>query len=202
MKAYLHRLVTGAVFLLMLTTSLARAAPASSVPEKWHTPYGLYLTPREAYEMKLADTAGTLLIDVRTRAEVKYLGLADGVDANIPIRTLDPEYRWSQKKNTFRTNRNLNFVAAVDRLLTARGLDRKAAIILMCQSGSRAPIAARELHRAGYSKVYTQYQGFEGRKAKEGPLKGQRVVEGWKNDGLPWSYDLSPGQMYFTWSAE
>ena len=98
MKAYLQRLVIGAVFLLMLTTSLARAAPASSVPEKWHTPYGLYLTPHEAYETKLADTAGTLLIDVRTRAEGRYLGLANGVDANIPIRTLDPEYRWNKNK--------------------------------------------------------------------------------------------------------
>ena len=152
--------------------------------------------------MKLADPAGTLLIDVRTRAEIKYIGIADGVDANIPIRMLDPEYRWSKKKNTYRTKHNPNFVAAIDRLLDARALDRKATIILMCQSGSRAPIAARELHKAGFTKVYTQYQGFEGRKAKEGPSKGQRVVEGWKNHGLPWSYDLTPEQMYFTWSGE
>ena len=63
----------------------------------------------------VADPAGILLIDVRTRAEVKYIGLADGVDANIPIRTLDPQYRWSEKKNTYRTKSNANFVAAVDR---------------------------------------------------------------------------------------
>jgi rhodanese-related sulfurtransferase len=105
------------------------------------------------------------------------------------IRSIDG----TRIKSIFRTNHNLDFVAAVDRLLIARELDRKVAIILMCQSGSRAPIAARELHSAGFAKVYTQYQGFEGRKAKEGPLKGQRVVEGWKNGGLPWSYDLTPG---------
>lgn len=152
--------------------------------------------------MKQTYKASTLLIDVRTRAEVKYIGLADGVDANIPIRTIDPDYRWSTKKNTYRTKSNHNFVAAVDRLLAAHGLDRKATIILMCQSGSRAPIAARELHKAGFAKVYTQYQGFEGRKAKKGPSEGQRVIEGWKNDGLPWSYELTPEQMYFTWSGE
>ena len=198
----LERSATCTVVLLLLTISFAHAAPATVVPEKWHTPYSLYLTPKEAYEMKLADPTATLLIDVRTRAEVKYIGLADGVDANIPIRTLDPQYRWSEKKNTYRTKSNANFVAAVDRLLAARSLDRKATIILMCQSGSRAPIAARELHKAGFAKVYTQYQGFEGRKAKEGPSKGQRVVDGWKNHGLPWSYDLTPEQMYFTWSGE
>lgn len=152
--------------------------------------------------MKRADTAGTLLIDVRTRAEVKYIGLADGVDANIPIRTLDPAYRWSEKRNTFRTKPNPDFVAAVNRLLDARSLDRQATIILMCQSGSRVPIAARELHKAGFTQVYTQYQGFEGRKAKDGPSKGQRVVDGWKNEGLPWSYNLTPEQMYFNWSGE
>ena len=202
MKAYLLRRLIGALLLAVVTAAPAGAAPATSVPEKWHTPYHLYLTPREAYDMKQADPAGTLLIDVRTRAEVKFIGLAQGVDANIPVRTLDPEYRWSEKKNTYRTKRNPGFVAAVERLLSARGLDRESPIILMCQSGSRAPIAARELHKAGFTTVYTQYQGFEGRKATDGPSKGQRVIEGWKHAGLPWSYDLDPEQMYFNWSGD
>ena len=202
MKATLNRLTTGILFWLGLTIASAHAAPATSVPEKWHTPFGLYLTPREAHDMKRADPTAVVLIDVRTRAEVKYIGLAKGVDANIPIRMLDPEYRWSEKKNTYRTKQNPDFVAAVNRLLSARALDRRARIILMCQSGSRVPIAARKLHEAGFTNVYTQYQGFEGRKAKDGPAKGQRVIEGWKNRGLPWSYDLSPEQMYFNWSGE
>ncbi len=187
--------------LLALTASIsALAAPVDAVKPKWRTPYDLYLTPREAWEMKTADAEGVLLIDVRTRAEVKFIGIADAVDANIPVRFLREDYAWSEKSNTFRTRENPDFVAAVEALLHLRGLDRASPVILMCQSGSRVPIAARLLHRAGFAEVYTQYQGFEGYKAKDGPDKGKRVVGGWKNAGLPWSYRLDPKKMYFNFS--
>ena len=38
--------------------------------------------------------------------------------------------------------------------------------------------------------------GFEGDKAKSGPQKGQRVVNGWKNSNLSWSYKLKPSKLY------
>lgn len=179
---------------------LCLTAGSQQVPEKWHTPFGLYLTPAEAWQMKTGDPTGVLLIDVRTRGEVKYIGMAGAADANIPIRLLDPAYRWSSKSNTYRTRSNPDFVAAVDGLLARRGLQRDAPIILMCQSGSRVPIAARALHAVGFPRVYTQYQGFEGRKAKSGPQAGQRVVDGWKNAGLPWSYELDSAKMYFNFA--
>jgi rhodanese-related sulfurtransferase len=137
---------------------------------------------------------------VRTRAEVKYIGMANMVDANIPLRLLRDDYAWSEKSATYRTRVNPGFVAAVERLLEHRGLDRNSPIILMCQSGSRVPAAARLLHQAGFGEVYTQYQGFEGFKAKQGPNKGQRVVNGWKNANLPWSYELDAGKMYFNFA--
>ncbi len=192
-------------FTFLLVASLAQAlhaAPIEVVKEKWRTPYDLYLTPREAYQMKLANREGTLLIDVRTRAEIKYIGIADPVDANIPVRMLRDDYAWSNKSSTYRTRKNPAFVVAVDRLLASKGLNRQSPIILMCQSGSRAPIAARLLHTAGFSEVYTQYQGFEGYKAKQGPNKGQRVVNGWKNAGLPWGYRLDPDKMYFNFAPQ
>lgn len=193
---------TLALLLSLGLCATALAAEVDQVPAKWHTPFGLYLTPVEAWRMKTGDPAGVVLIDVRTRAEVKYIGMAQSVDANIPIRTLDPAYAWSSKRNTYRTRANPGFVAAVDRLLRQRGLDRAAPIILMCQSGSRAPIAARALHAAGFTRVYTQFQGFEGRRADSGPRQGQRVVDGWKNAGLPWSYALDPARMYFNFESE
>ena len=38
--------------------------------------------------------------------------------------------------------------------------------------------------------------GFEGDKAKEGDMAGQRVVNGWRNAGLGWSYKISSAQAY------
>jgi rhodanese-related sulfurtransferase len=46
------------------------------------------------------------------------------------------------------------------------------------------------LSEAGFAQVYTVVDGFEGDVAKEGPNAGKRVVNGWKNAGLPWSYRL------------
>ena len=58
------------------------------------------------------------------------------------------------------------------------------------------------LHEAGFKKVYTQVEGFEGIKAKEGENKGKRLVAGWKNEGLPWSYDLPASKMYFNFDPK
>jgi len=189
-----------ALLLLLASAQVSLAAPVDAVESKWRTPFDLYLTPLEAYQKKLAGGERTLLIDVRTRAEIKYIGMADAVDANIPVRMLRDDYAWNEKSATYRTRENPDFVAAVERLLDLRGLDRNSPIILMCQSGSRVPIAARLLHQAGFSEVYTQYQGFEGLKAKQGPDRGKRIVNGWKNARLPWSYQLEPGKMYFNFA--
>lgn len=167
------------------------------VPEKSHTVYGLYLTPEEAYKMKSANPEKVLLIDIRTPAEIKFLGMADSADANIPIRFMRKDYAWSDKKNTYRTRINKDFAKAVDTLLASKGLDKNTPIILMCLAGGRVPRAAKILHNNGFTKIYSQYQGFEGKKANTGPDTGKRVVNGWKNVGLPWSYNLQKSKMYF-----
>ena len=66
----------------------------------------------------------------------------------------------------------------------------------MCRSGSRSSKAADLLADLGYKRVISVIDGYEGDKAKEGKFKGQRVVNGWKNNGLPWSYKLDKSKMY------
>lgn len=185
---------------VLLASFSAAAVDQDQVRDKWHTPYGLYLDPHEAHAMKTADPQGVLFIDVRSVPEVQFVGFSEMVDANIPIYAFDPaswKARGDSEYGHFRKRRNQSFVGAVDRLLQSRGLDRDAPIILMCTSGGRSPVAARTLHEAGFGRVYTQYQGFEGIKAVDGPNKGQRVVNGWRNAGLPWGYRLPADKMYF-----
>lgn len=189
--------------LALLLPGAASAADQAAVPEKWRTAYDLYLDPREAFDMKRGDPAGVLLIDVRARSEVQLVGFTELADANIPIYDF-AGWEWAPKSDgvhgAYRKTYNDDFVAAVDRLLATRGKDRNTPLILMCTSGSRAPIAAEALYEAGFGKVYTQYQGFEGVKARDGPAAGQRVVNGWKNAGLPWGYDLQSAKMYFNFA--
>jgi len=189
---------------LALSAAPASAIDESQVKEKWHTPFHLYLTAKEAYAMKTADPQGVLFIDVRTRQEVRYVGIADQVDANIPYRFDSAE--WREKSDgihgTFRRPLNLDFEAAVENVLRARGLNKSSPVIIMCTSGSRAPYAATALHDAGFTQVYTQVEGFEGIKAKSGEHEGRRVVAGWKNEGLPWSYELEASKMYFNFDPK
>ena len=181
------------------------AADKADVKAKWHTPYDLYLDPKEAFEMKTGTPDRVTFIDVRTQPEVQFVGFSEVVDANIPFRTLDTgdwRIKYGGEYATQRQTRNPDFVAAVDKLLESRSLDRKAPIILMCTSGARSPKAAETLHEAGFDKVYTQYQGFEGIKAKQGPHQGKRMVNGWRNAGLPWGYALPKSKMYFNFAPE
>ena len=69
-------------------------------------------------------------------------------------------------------------------------------IIVMCRCGDRRSLTANILTDLGYKKVYSVVEGYEGDMAKDGPNKGRRMINGWKNDGLPWSYDLDKAKMY------
>jgi len=44
--------------------------------------------------------------------------------------------------------------------------------------------------------VFSLVDGYEGDKAKEGPDQGQRLVNGWRNTGLDWSYSEAASQVY------
>lgn len=188
----------------LLFSASASAIDKSEVKEKWHTPFDLYLTAQEAYDLKTSKPDEVLFIDVRNRPEIHYIGMADQIDANIPFYFDSTE--WKLKKDgvhgTFRKKRNDDFEIAVENALRSKGLTKESPIIIMCTSGSRAPHAARALHEAGFKQVYTQVEGFEGIKAKEGENKGKRVVAGWKKEGLPWSYDLPASKMYFNFDPK
>lgn len=196
----LQRHTFSVLSLILFSLSHLIAAEREDVPEKWHTPYDLYLSPVEAFQLKTSNPDQIMFIDVRTRAEVKYIGIASTIDAHIPVRFLDPNYAWSKKKNTYRTQSNKNFAAEVEVLMNNMNLDKTAPVILICQSGSRVPIAAKALHKAGFETVYTQHEGFEGLKSTHEKDNGARNVNGWKKAKLPWSYDLPPEKMYFNFA--
>lgn len=188
----------------MITPLTVAAVDKSEVRKRWHTPYDLYLSAREAYELKTSRPDQVTFIDVRTRPEVHYIGIADQIDANVPYQFDTTVWRTKSDgiHGYFRKKRNPDFEVAVENVLKSRGLDKTSPIIIMCTSGSRAPLAAYALHKAGFREVYTQVEGFEGIKAKSGEHKGKRLVAGWKHEGLPWSYDFVAAKMYFNFAPE
>ena len=62
----------------------------------------------------------------------------------------------------------------------------------MCRSGDRSARAINMLLTdRGYTKVYSVVDGYEGDLSKA----GRRDVNGWKNAGLPWTYELDKAKV-------
>lgn len=187
-------LVVIAITIASLTGANAWALDAASVPEKKQTTAKLYLSAEEVIGFMDSNKGKAVLIDVRTRPELMFTGNASAMTANIPFKVFSTK-KFNEKKGMFALEANPDFVAQVEKLLKDKSLTKDDAVILMCRSGSRSAAAANALTAVGFKKVYSVVDGFEGDKAKEGPNKGQRVVNGWKNKKQPWGYRLDKTKL-------
>lgn len=182
-----------------LATEATAASPVlidADLPAAKRTNARYYLTATTAYPLLSAQPDRVLFIDVRTRAEVAFIGMPTLVDANVPFLSLPDNASWDEEKKAFRMESNPDFVAEVGRRLAAKGLTKDDPVVVICQAGLRTAKAVDALTAAGYTLVFSIVDGFEGDIATEGPTKGQRTVNGWKNAGLPWSYTLVREKMY------
>ncbi|HMP73208.1 MAG TPA: rhodanese-like domain-containing protein [Kiritimatiellia bacterium] len=154
------------------------------------------LSAEEAHALKTgADGDRILLLDVRDPVEIMFTGGIDLADFIIPFRLVDTT-SWSEGSGTFPMPLNPAFVSLVKEALARRGLDHDTMIITICRSGSaRGEPSARALRDHGFSNSYFVEFGFEGDPATEGPQRGLRVVNGWKNSGLPWTSRMSRDKL-------
>lgn len=196
------RIITAFSCVFFILTVFAGASPvaamdAAAVPERKRTSLELYLGAEEVPAFLAAAQGKALFLDVRTTAEVVFVGMTPLADANVPF-LVGPSSVFDESKGTFKLTANPDFIAEVERRLTDKGLTRNDAIVVMCRSGDRSGPAANALAKAGYSHVWSVVDGFEGDLATEGPEAGHRVVNGWKNKGLPWGYHLDKAKMVRT----
>lgn len=187
----MHRLATGCLLPLVLSALTFATAEAGDLPQDKRTEAGLYLTAREAAALRAGDAAA-VLIDIRSRAEVAFVGIGSGVDKHIPYMVVDDFWEFDPEKGTYKLVVNSEFPNALAEYLALRGLGKDARIILMCRSGTRSAKAANLLRTLGYSAVFSVTDGFEG----DTGTAGVRDVNGWKNSGLAWSYRIPSGVAY------
>jgi rhodanese-related sulfurtransferase len=162
-----------------------------NLPKEKQTLLGLYVTAREAYEMWKAEPAGVTILDVRTPEEFLFVG-HPAMAWKIPIAT--QSYEWDADKEQFPLQLTADFVDRV------RGVAKPDdTIMVMCRSGGRSAIAANMLAKAGFTKVYNIVDGMEGDSVTDpaSVFQGQRLVNGWKNAGCPWTYALTPDRLRF-----
>jgi rhodanese-related sulfurtransferase len=150
---------------------------------KKQTVSGLYIDAAEAF--KWAKDKKAQIIDVRTPEEVLFVGHT-GIAPNIPLKLWKGEYNIKDGKISPKLADNKDFAQEVKKRFKPEDT-----LIVMCRSGERAAMAANLLAKEGFKKVYSMIDSFEGDKAKDGPNKGKRTVNGWKNAGNPWTYKLT-----------
>lgn len=164
--------------------------PGPELPEGKRTSLGLYATALEAYEMWRAAPEQVKVLDVRTPEEYVFIG-HPVMAVNIPL--LFPKYEWREEKRRYSVELYAEFIPVTQGLF-----DTDDTILVLCRSGGRSAKAADMLAAAGFRKVYSVTDGMEGDKVDDpgSVFHGKRMRNGWKNAGLPWSYDLDPDLIW------
>ncbi|MDO6387632.1 rhodanese-like domain-containing protein [Uliginosibacterium sp. 31-12] len=134
--------------------------------EKMNLPYAGALTPREAYRVLELAGGAARIVDVRTRAELDWVGRIPGaveIEWNsYPGSVPNPDFELQLKKQ----------------------VDNEALLMFICRSGARSHNAAMAAAVAGLAGCYNVLEGFEGDKDAHG-RRGK--IGGWRHAGLPWS---------------
>lgn len=176
------------LILFIMTNSFAQETK-QELPKEKQTSLGLYVTSKEAYEMWKTTPEKVKIIDVRTAEEYLYVGHF-AMAWNIPL--FFQSYEWDTVKNLFPMKPNPDFVSKVKQLANPNDI-----LLVTCRSGGRSAMAVNQLAAAGFKKVYNITDGFEGDTVadKESVFSGQRMKNGWKNSGLPFTYAIDPKLM-------
>ena len=125
-------------------------------------PYAGALLPAEAHALM---REGAKLVDVRTEAELQYVGSVPGSET----------IEW----NTYpEGTRNPNFIKQLE-----DAVSKDTPVMFLCRSGVRSHHAAVAAMQAGWKTAYNVLEGFEGDKDAEGH-RGK--LGGWRKAGLPW----------------
>jgi rhodanese-related sulfurtransferase len=192
----LTRLMLGPALVgVVLSSAQDASAPAHSqatkrmLPKEKQTTLELYVTSKEAYEKCRANPEKVKILDVRTNEEFLFVGHAP-MAWNVPIFV--QKYEWDATKGEYPMAPNPDFLTEVAKV--AKPTDT---LLVTCRSGGRSAMAVNQLAQAGFKNAYNITDGFEGDTIKDpdSVFDGQHMKNGWKNSGLPLSYEVSPERM-------
>lgn len=156
----------------------------------------LAVTPQQTFDLVQTQPNQMLFVDVRDPIEIMFIEFTDVAQANIPFLLADRN-QFLNDKQRFAMDQNPEFAAQIEAALNAKRLNKDALIITMCRSGSsRGKPSADYLLSQPFTNVKYINHGFQGSSAKEGEKVDMRIVNGWQNDGLPWSMKINPEKIY------
>lgn len=128
------------------------------------------MTPEEAWKL-LVDNPEAVLVDCRTAAEWRFVGVPD-------LTSLERDVVYVEW-NTTDGKHNDSFI---DDLKAAGVTSGNRPVVFLCRSGNRSIGAAEAATEAGIAPSYNILDGFEGHLDEQ----RHRGGSGWKCVGLPW----------------
>lgn len=131
-------------------------------------PYRGALTPIESFTL-WQSVEGAQIVDVRTRAELDWVGRVPGV----------VHIEWNHYPGGIR---NARF--AEELKLSVEQSQPPAPVMFLCRSGNRSHFAAAVAAQLGYGAAFNILEGFEGDRDRQGH---RNTVNGWRVAGLPWT---------------
>jgi rhodanese-related sulfurtransferase len=131
------------------------------------------ITPEEAWKL-LADDPEAVLVDCRTAAEWRFVGVPD-------VSSLQRDVVYIEWNRTDGSH-NDGFVTDLLEEIGVAGSENERPIAFLCRSGNRSIGAAESATEAGIAPSYNVLDGFEGNLDDA----GHRGGTGWKAIGLPW----------------
>jgi len=147
-----------------MTTISEILAKAQRRAQEMKLPYQGALLPEEAHEL-LEKAPGARIVDVRTRAELDFVGRVPG----------SIEIEWQSYPGG---QPNPHFLTQLE-----HQVDKEALVMMLCRSGARSHAAAIAAMGSGYTQVYNVLEGFQGDKDAQAH---RDTVGGWRAAGLPW----------------
>lgn len=189
MKKTITRIALFLLVALLITPTVSAQDTKTELPKRKQTTLGLYVTSAESYEMWKENPKDVVILDIRTPEEYLFIGHAP-MAWNIPA--FDQSYEWDAEKKQFPMKPNSDFVAHIKKTFKPDDI-----LLITCRSGDRSALAVNMLAKVGFTKAYTITDGFEGGIVNDenSVFHGQRMINGWKNSGLPYTYKIDPKLM-------
>jgi rhodanese-related sulfurtransferase len=130
------------------------------------------ITPQEAWKL-LSDNPHAMLVDVRTDAEWRFVGVPDLSSLGREVVFIE----WNTTDGTY----NEGFADELKERV-APAADEERPVVFICRSGNRSIGAAEVATEVGITPAYNMLDGFEGHLNGS----GHRGETGWRAIGLPW----------------
>ena len=131
------------------------------------------ITPLQAWKL-LSDNPRAVLVDVRTEAEWRFVGVPDLSSLGRDVVYIE----WNATNGT----RNETFADELKEQVPPGAADEERPVVFLCRSGNRSIGASQLATGMGIAPSYNVLDGFEGQL----DANGHRGETGWRAVGLPW----------------